>query len=129
MTVMRALVVAVALLAVALPAHAQISDGVIKIGVMNDQSGTYADLAGPGSVVAAKMAIEDFGAAKKNMKVEVLVADHQNKPDVGSSIARQWFDADHVDVIDDVPAPSVALAVHEIARHKNKALIVSTGAT
>ncbi len=111
------------------PAHAQISDGVVKIGVMNDQSGTYADLAGPGSVVAARMAIEDFGAAKKNMKVEVVVADHQNKPDVGSSIARQWFDADKVDVIVDVPTSSVVLAVNQVAREKNKALIVSTGAT
>ena len=93
-------------------AYAQISDGVIKIGVMNDQSGTYADLAGPGSVVAARMAVEDFGAAKKGMKVEILVADHQNKPEVGSSIARQWFDVDKVDVIVDVPTSSVALAVN-----------------
>ncbi len=109
-------------------AHAQISDGVVKIGVMNDQSGTYADLAGPGSVVAARMAVEDFGAAKKGMKVEILVADHQNKPEVGSSIARQWFDVDKVDMIVDVPTSSVALAVNQIAREKNKALIVSTGA-
>jgi branched-chain amino acid transport system substrate-binding protein len=110
-------------------AQAQMSDGVIKIGIMNDQSGTYADLAGPGSVVAARMAIEDFGAAKKGMKVEVLVADHQNKPDVGSSIARQWYDVDKVDAIFDVPTSSVVLAVNEITREKNKALIVSTGAT
>ena len=110
-------------------AHAQVSDGVIKIGVMNDQSGTYADLAGPGSVVAARMAVEDFGAAKKGMKVEIIVADHQNKPEVGSSIARQWFDVDKVDLIVDVPTSSVALAVNQIAREKNKMLIVSTGAT
>jgi branched-chain amino acid transport system substrate-binding protein len=110
-------------------AHAQISDGVVKIGIMNDQSGTYADLAGPGSVVAARMAVEDFGAAKKNMKVEIVVADHQNKPDIGSSVARQWFDADKVDVIIDVPTSSVVLAVNQVAREKNKALIVSTGAT
>ncbi|HET7595836.1 MAG TPA: ABC transporter substrate-binding protein [Burkholderiales bacterium] len=110
-------------------AQAQISDGVVKIGVLNDQSGTYADLAGPGSVVAARMAVEDFGAAKKGMKVEIVVADHQNKPDVGSSIARQWFDADKVDVIVDVPTSSVALAVNQIAKDKNKVLIVSTGAT
>src|SRR2546421_6133232 len=129
MTVTRVLVLATVLLAAAVPVHAEISDGVIKIGIMNDQSGTYADLAGPGSVVAAKMAIEDFGAAKKGLKVEVLVADHQNKPDVGSSIARQWFDADKVDVIVDVPTSSVVLAVNQIAREKNKALIVSTGAT
>jgi len=110
-------------------AHAQISDGVIKIGVMNDQSGTYADLAGPGSVVAARMAVADFGAAKKGMKVEIVVADHQNKPEVGSGIARQWFDVDKVDVIVDVPTSSVVLAVNQIAREKNKVLIVSTGAT
>jgi branched-chain amino acid transport system substrate-binding protein len=110
-------------------AHAQISDGAVKIGVMNDQSGTYADLAGPGSVVAARMAVEDFGAAKKGMKVDILVADHQNKPDVGSTIARQWYDVDKVDVIMDVPTSSVVLAVNQITKEKNKALIVSTGAT
>jgi branched-chain amino acid transport system substrate-binding protein len=110
-------------------AQAQISEGVIKIGVLNDQSGTYADLAGPGSVVAAKMAVEDFGAAAKGMKVEILSADHQNKPDVGSNIARQWSDVDKVDLILDVPTSSVVLAVNQIAREKNKALIVSTGAT
>jgi branched-chain amino acid transport system substrate-binding protein len=129
MIVTRLLILVAALAVAAAPAHAQISDGVIKIGVMNDQSGTYADLAGPGSVVAARMAIEDFGAAKKGMKVEVLVADHQNKPDVGSSIARQWYDADKVDVIVDVPTSSVVLAVNQVTREKNKALIVSTGAT
>src|SRR5512134_153245 len=123
------LLVAVALALGAGLAHAQISDGVIKIGVMNDQSGTYADLAGPGSVVAARMAVEDFGAAKKGMKVEVVVADHQNKPEVGSSIARQWFDVDKVDVIVDVPTSSVVLAVNQVAREKNKVLVVSTGAT
>jgi branched-chain amino acid transport system substrate-binding protein len=110
-------------------AQAQISDGVIKIGVLNDQSGTYADLAGPGSVVAARMAVEDFGAAKKGMKVEIVVADHQNKPEVGSSIARQWFDVDKVDAIVDVPTSSVALAVNQVAREKNKVLMVSTGAS
>ncbi len=110
-------------------AQAEISDGVVKIGVLNDQSGTYADLAGPGSVVAARMAVEDFGAAKKGMKVEILVADHQNKPDVGSTIARQWYDVDKVDVIMDVPTSSVVLAVNQITKEKNKALIVSTGAT
>src|SRR5688572_56314 len=110
-------------------AQAQISDGVIRIGVMNDQSGTYADLAGPGSVVAARMAVEDFGAAKKGMKVEIVVADHQNKPEVGSGIARQWFDVDGVDAIVDVPTSSVVLAVNQVTRDKNKVLIVSTGAT
>jgi len=123
------LCVAAAFALAAVGAHAQYSGGVIKIGVMNDQSGTYADLAGPGSVVAARMAVEDFGAAKKGMKVEIVVADHQNKPEVGSSIARQWFDVDGVDMIVDVPTSSVALAVNQIARDKNKVLLVSTGAT
>ena len=110
-------------------AQAQISDGVIKIGVMNDMSGLYADIAGPGSVVAAKMAVEDFGAAKKGMKVEVVGADHQNKPDIGSTIARTWYDTDKVDVIVDVPTSSVALAVNQITREKGKAFLVSGAAT
>jgi branched-chain amino acid transport system substrate-binding protein len=109
-------------------AHAQISDGVIKIGVLNDQSGLYADLAGQGSVVAARMAVEDFGAAKKGMKVEIISADHQNKPEVGSSIARQWYDVDKVDVIVDVPTSSVALAVNQVTREKSKAFLVSGAA-
>src|SRR6184192_2192486 len=110
-------------------AHAQISDGVIKIGVLNDQSSLYADLSGQGSAVAARMAIEDFGAAKKGMKVEVISADHQNKPEVGSSIARQWYDVDKVDVIVDVPTSSVALAINQVTREKNKAFLVSGAAT
>ncbi|MDH5534636.1 MAG: ABC transporter substrate-binding protein [Betaproteobacteria bacterium] len=110
-------------------AQAQISDGVVKIGVLNDQSGTYADLAGPGSVVAARMAIDDSGVLKRGMKVDLVVADHQNKPEVGSSIARQWYDVDKVDVIVDVPTSSVALAVNQITKDKNKVLLVSTGAT
>jgi branched-chain amino acid transport system substrate-binding protein len=110
------------------PAGAQISDGVVKIGVMNDQSGTYADISGPGSALAARMAVEDFGAAKKGLKVEVVVADHQNKPDVGSSIARQWYDAEKVDVIVDVPTSSVALAINQITRDKGRAFLVSGAA-
>ncbi|MFN3565489.1 MAG: ABC transporter substrate-binding protein [Burkholderiaceae bacterium] len=110
-------------------AGAQISDGVIKIGVLNDMSSLYADLTGQGSVVAAQLAIEDFGAAKKGMKVEVVSADHQNKPDVGSTIARTWYDTDKVDVIVDVPTSSVALAVSQITREKGKAFLVSGAAT
>jgi len=109
-------------------AQAQISDGVIKIGVMNDMSGTYADLTGPGSVVAAQMAVEDFGAAAKGLKVEIVGADHQNKPDVGSNVVRQWIDVDKVDVIVDVPTSSVALAVNEIVRQKNKVFLISGAA-
>jgi branched-chain amino acid transport system substrate-binding protein len=111
------------------PAHAQISDGVIKIGVLNDQSSLYADISGQGGAVAARMAVEDFGAAKKGMKVEVITADHQNKPEVGSSIARQWYDVDKVDVIVDVPTSSVALAVNQVTREKNKLFLVSGAAT
>jgi branched-chain amino acid transport system substrate-binding protein len=110
-------------------ALAQVSDGVIKIGVLNDQSSLYADLAGQGSVVAARMAVEDFGADKKGMKVEIISADHQNKADVGSGIARQWYDVDKVDVILDVPNSGVALAVNQITRDKGKALLVSGAAT
>ena len=127
MSIRRQLCLAAGFALATAAAHAQYSDGVIKIGVMNDQSGTYADLAGPGSVVAARMAVDDFGAAKKGMKVEVVVADHQNKPEVGSSIARQWFDVDKVDVIVDVPTSSVMLAVNEIARDKNKVFLDSSG--
>jgi len=110
-------------------AGAQISDGVIKIGVLNDMSGLYADLSGPGSVVAARLAVEDFGAARKGMKVEVVSADHQNKPDVGSSIARRWYDVDKVDVIVDVPTSSVALAINEITRQMGRAFLASGPAT
>src|SRR3954471_2632704 len=109
-------------------ADAQYTDGTIKIGVLNDMSGTYSDLSGQGSVVAARMAVEDFGAARKGMKVEIIGADHQNKPDVGSNIARTWLDVDKVDVIVDVPTSSVALAVSEIVRDKNKVFLVSGAA-
>jgi branched-chain amino acid transport system substrate-binding protein len=106
---------------VAAPAQAQWSDGVIKIGVLNDQSGLYADLTGQGSVWAARKAVEDFGAAAKGMKVEVVFADHQNKPDVGSTVARKWYDVEQTS--------SVALAVNEITREKNKVFLVSGAAT
>ena len=129
MSALRRMTAAVALAFAAGGAHAQVSDGVIKIGVLNDQSSLYADLAGQGSVIAARMAVEDFGAAKKGMKVEILSADHQNKPDVGSAIARQWYDVDKVDVIFDVPNSGVALAVNQITRDKGKALIVSGAAS
>jgi branched-chain amino acid transport system substrate-binding protein len=107
-------------------AHAQVSDGIIKIGVLSDMSGVYSDIMGPGSVVAARMAVADFNATAKGMKVEIVSADHQNKPDVGSTIARTWFDTEKVDAVVDVPTSSVALAVSEIARSKGKAFL-STG--
>jgi branched-chain amino acid transport system substrate-binding protein len=110
-------------------ANAQYTDGVIKLGVVNDMSGLYADIAGPGSLWAARKAVEDFGAAAKGMKVEVIGADHQNKPDVGSNIVRQWFDVEKVDVVVDVPTSSVALAVNQIVREKNKVMLNSGAAT
>jgi len=122
-------IAAAAALALSAGAHAQISGNVVKIGVMNDQSGTYADLSGQGSVLAAKMAIEDFKAKDKGLTVEVVFADHQNKPDVGSQIVRKWYDSDGVDVVVDVPTSSVALAVNNITKEKGKAFLVSGAAS
>jgi branched-chain amino acid transport system substrate-binding protein len=110
-------------------AHAEISGNAVKIGVMNDQSGLYADLAGQGSVEAARMAVEDFGGSINGAPIEVLSADHQNKPDVGSNIVRQWIDVDNVDVVVDVPTSSVALAVTEIVKEKDRVFLVSGAAT
>jgi branched-chain amino acid transport system substrate-binding protein len=109
--------------------HAEYRGGTIRIGVLNDQSGLYADIAGTGSVWIARKAVEDFGAAAKGMKVEILSGDHQNKPDIGLSIARQWFDVDKVDAIADVPTSSVALAVNELIRDKNKVFLAVGPAT
>ncbi|MGH8519430.1 MAG: ABC transporter substrate-binding protein [Panacagrimonas sp.] len=126
----RILIAVVALLVLGAGAvQAQISDNLIKIGVLNDQSSLYADLAGQGSVVATRMAVEDFGAGAKGLKVEVIFADHQNKADVGSNIARQWLDVDKVDMILDVPNSGVALAVNQITRDKGKAFVVSSAAS
>jgi len=117
-----------ALIAVAMTGAAQAQTSV-KLGVLNDRSGVYSDLTGEGSVIAARMAVEDFKAAEKGMKVDIVAADHQNKPDIGASIARQWYDQEGVDVILDVPTSSVALAVNGLAREKNKILINSGGGT
>lgn len=97
----------------------------VKIGVLNDRSGIYADIAGEGSVIAAQMAVEDFDAAGKGINVEIVSADHQNKPDIGSSIALQWYDTENVDVIADVPTSSVALAINQITRDKDKIFLAS----
>ena len=110
-------------------AQAQVSDNLIKLGVLTDMSSLYTDLAGAGSVVAAKMAVEDSGIEKRGYKVEIVSADHQNKPDVGSSIARQWYDVDKVDVILDTPNSGVALAVNQITKDKGKAFLVSGAAS
>jgi branched-chain amino acid transport system substrate-binding protein len=124
------LVATLALAAAAvLTSAAQAEDLTVKIGVLNDMSSLYADIGGQGSVIAAKMAVADFNPAAHGMKVEIVSADHLNKPDVGSNIARQWFDVDHVDAILDVPTSSVALAVNEVIREKNKVFLVSGAAT
>jgi branched-chain amino acid transport system substrate-binding protein len=107
-------------------AHAQQVN--VKIGVLSDMSSLYSDIGGPGSVAAAKMAIADFTKAHPDVKVDLVSADHQNKPDVGTSIANQWFDVDKVDMIIDVPNSGVALAVSAVAAQKNKVFIVSGAA-
>ena len=109
------------------PAFAEMN-GAVRIGVLNDMSSVYSDFQGVGSVVAAQLAVEDF-AKRSNRKIEILSADHQNKTDVGASIARHWFDVDGVDMIIDVPNSAVALAVAEIAREKNKVFIGSGAGT
>jgi branched-chain amino acid transport system substrate-binding protein len=119
-------VAAAALLASAAASQAETP---VKIGVLNDRSGLYADLGGEGSVVAAKMAVEDFKAAEKGLKVDVVSADHQNKSDVGVNKAREWFDQDGVDAIFDVPNSGVALAISAITQEKNKVFIDSGAAT
>jgi len=127
MKIARNMIVMAALLASS-SAFAQNTDGVVKIGVLSDMSSLYSDIGGAGSVAAAKLAVQDFGAAAKGMKVEIVSGDHQNKPDIGSNIAGTWFDVDKVDVIVDVPNSGVALAVSEIARQKNKLFLVSGAA-
>ena len=125
---MRAPLLLAAVLALAAAGSVQ-GQTPVRIGVLNDRSGVYADISGEGSVVAARMAVEDFKAAEKGLKVEIVSADHQNKPDLGASIARQWFDREGVDAIFDVPTSSVALAVHHVARERNKVLVDSGAGT
>ena len=100
----------------------------VKIGVLSDMSSLYSDVGGPGSVVAAKMAVADFAKDNPNVKVTLVSGDHQNKPDIGSQMANQWFDVDKVDVIVDVPNSGVALAVSQVAAQKNKVFLVSGAA-
>jgi branched-chain amino acid transport system substrate-binding protein len=104
-------------------------DKTVKIGSLSDQSGLYADLGGPGSTLAAQMAKEDSGLMDKGWKIDVISGDHQNKPDIGTSIARQWFDVDKVDIVVDVPNSGVALAVNNIVKEKNGVYINSGAAT
>ena len=124
-----ALMAGLAIAASGLPANAQISDDVVKIGVLTDMSSLYADATGKGSVAAVQMAITDYGGKVKGKPVEMISADHQNKPDVGVSIARNWYDNEKVDAIFDVPTSSVALPISALTREKNKIHINSGGGT
>lgn len=124
---MRYLCIGAALgaLMLATPAVAQPTGTPLRIGVLNDQSGIYADLSGQGSVIAARMAVEDFGGKVLDRPIEIIFADHQNKPDVGSALASRWYDAENVAAIVDVPVSSVALAVQEVARERKKIVLFS----
>lgn len=116
---------ALALLALAAPAAAQVTDNVVKIGVLTDMSGPFSDQTGKGSVAGAELAIEDFKGTVAGAKIELVSADHQNKPDVAASIARRWFDSEGVDVVVDLASSAVALAVQDIARERNKVALFS----
>ena len=125
-----ALAVATALGLAAGLAQAQISDNVVRIGVLTDMSGAYSDLAGTGSVVATNLAVEDFKAqAKPSFAIEVVSADHQNKGDISSNKAREWFDRDKVDVVTDLVTTSTALAVMKVAKEKNRIALISGAAS
>ncbi len=126
----RNLIAAAAATATLPAARARAADApVLKIGVLTDLSGPYKDIGGPLSTECARLAVADFGAAAKGMKVEVVQADHQNKPDVGAGIARQWFDRDGVDVILDVPNSGVSLAIAGVAKEKDKVFLASNPGT
>ena len=111
------------------PAHAQLSDDIIKIGVITDMSGPLSSATGRGSVEAARMAAEDFGFSVNGRRVEILAADHQNKPDIGASIVRQWFDVAHVNVVADIANSAVGFAIVEIARPRNKIVLIGAGSS
>ncbi|MET0427015.1 MAG: ABC transporter substrate-binding protein [Microvirga sp.] len=116
-------------LALATPARSQVSDDVVKVGVLTDMSGVTSDITGRGSVIAAELAVKEFGGTVLGKPVQVIFADHQHKTDVGASIARQWFDADKVDAIVDVPNSAVALAVQSLARERKRIVMYSGAGT
>src|SRR5690242_2032373 len=121
----RSLLAGAAIAATARPRLSRAQTPTIKVGVLNDQSGPYRDDGGPTAVVCARQALIDFGVPGKAFNVEIISADHRNKPDVGASIARQWIDRDGVDVILDIPTSSVGLAVNTVCREKNKIMLNS----
>ena len=126
---MRKILLSAAIVATAGPAMAEISDGKVKIGILNDQSGVYADFGGKSSYEAALMAVEDFGGTVLDMPIEVVTADHQNKADIASNIARQWYDTEQVDAIMELTTSSVALAVQALSKDANKITITTGAAT
>ena len=116
--------------AFAAQAQERVSDGVVKIGMLEDMSSIYADITGIGAVTAARMAAEDFGGNVLGKPIEVVAADHQNKPDIASATAREWFNIQHVDALMDVAASATALAVMEVARASSKIVVLNgPGAT
>ncbi|WP_199090841.1 ABC transporter substrate-binding protein [Bosea sp. ASV33] len=118
-----------AMLACAGTAHAQVSDDVVKIGVLTDMAGVTADITGKGSLVAAEMAVKEFGGTVLGKPIQIVSADHQHKADIGLTIARQWFDVDKVDAIVDVPNSAVALAIQSLAREKKRIVMYSGAGT
>src|ERR1700722_5842939 len=119
----------IAFAAIGLPTPALADDKIAKIGVLNDMSSLYADIGGPNAVVAVRMAVEDSGLPAKGWKIDVISGDHQNKPDVGVNIARQWIDTEKVDAIADTPNSGVALAVSNVVKEKNAVLLNNGGAS
>src|SRR3954465_11843502 len=128
---MKSIAVGSALLALTLttPALAQVSDDVVKIGVLTDMSGVTSDITGKGSVIAAELAVKEFGGTVLGKPVQVTFADHQHKTDIGMNYARQWFDVDKVDAVVDVPNSAVALALQSLAREKKKIVMYSGAGT
>jgi branched-chain amino acid transport system substrate-binding protein len=117
------------LLAFSLPAAAQFTNDRVKIGILTEEAGPYADSAGPGSVLAARMAVADFGGAVKGHKVEIVHGDTANKPDVAAGVARRWFDTEGVSAVVDLPVTPVAFAVQDIAVQKRKTVMITAAAT
>ena len=124
-TIVLATLLGAAATGLAAPASAQVSDSKIRIGVLSDLAGLYSDINGEGSAMAARLAAEEFGNAVNGVPVEIIVADHQNKPDVAASIARKWIDTEQVDVIADVPNSAAALAVQDITRERKRIFLMS----
>jgi branched-chain amino acid transport system substrate-binding protein len=127
--ILRVLVATCFFLGLAQEGHTQISDDVVRIGVLTDMNGIFAAASGSGSVLAAQMASEDFGGKVRGKPIEIISADHQNKADIGAGIIRKWFETEKVDAVTDLPVSSIALAAQEIARQQKKTLLISGGAT